>query len=431
MIISAYAIGCHDAYIYIRGEFAHGYDGPAGARSPRPTPKGFLGDEHLRHRLRPRHPRAPRRRRLHLRRGDRPDRVARGQARLSAHQAAVPGGVRASSAARRSSTTSRRSRACRTSSSAAPTWFKGIGPETEPGAEALLRRGPREAPGRLRAADGHAAARAHLRALRRHAARAASSRRVIPGGSSVPVLTADEIDVAMDFDSVAKAGSMLGSAGIIVMDDATCMVRRAAHDLRTSTTTSPAASARRAARAPAGSRSCSIRLDEGSGDRGRHRHCSTRRGRDMMGNTICVLADAAAMPVQSFLTKFRDEFEAHVAARRLSACGAPAAPRERRTHANGDDRRPARSRSPTALNLVQAAETAGIEIPHYCYHPGLSIAGNCRMCLVDIRAMSAKQPIRAQAADRLQHASCTDGMVVETAQRQGAPGAQRRSSSSC
>ena len=47
---------------------------------------------------------------------------------------------------------------------------------------------------------------------------------VVPGGSSTPVLTASEIDVAMDFDGVAKAGSMLGSAGTIVMDDSTCMV---------------------------------------------------------------------------------------------------------------------------------------------------------------------------------------------------------------
>ncbi len=47
---------------------------------------------------------------------------------------------------------------------------------------------------------------------------------VIPGGSSCPVLTADEIDIAMDFDSVAKAGSMLGSGGTVVIDEDTCMV---------------------------------------------------------------------------------------------------------------------------------------------------------------------------------------------------------------
>src|SRR5579863_9458759 len=48
---------------------------------------------------------------------------------------------------------------------------------------------------------------------------------VIPGGSSCPLLTADEIDVPMDFDSLAKAGSMLGSGGLVVADDTTCMVK--------------------------------------------------------------------------------------------------------------------------------------------------------------------------------------------------------------
>ena len=47
---------------------------------------------------------------------------------------------------------------------------------------------------------------------------------VIPGGSSCPLLTAEEIDVAMDFDSLAKAGSMLGSGGVVVIDEDTCMV---------------------------------------------------------------------------------------------------------------------------------------------------------------------------------------------------------------
>ena len=47
--------------------------------------------------------------------------------------------------------------------------------------------------------------------------------------------------------------------------------------------------------------------------------------------------------------------------------------------------------APEGSNLVQAAELAGQELPHYCYHPGLSVAGNCRMCLVEIKALSAKQ----------------------------------------
>jgi NADH-quinone oxidoreductase subunit G len=69
---------------------------------------------------------------------------------------------------------------------------------------------------------------------------------------------------------------------------------------------------------------------------------------------------------------------------------------------------------PDGTNLVKAAEMAGQEIPHYCYHPGLSIAGNCRMCLVDIRAMSTKQP---NPMPKLQIGCNTivqDGMVIES-----------------
>jgi len=58
------------------------------------------------------------------------------------------------------------------------------------------------------------------------------------------------------------------------------------------------------------------------------------------------------------------------------------------------------------LNLVQAADQAEIEIPHYCYHPGLTIVGNCRMCLVEV-----------EKAPKLQIACNTraaDGMVVHT-----------------
>ena len=43
------------------------------------------------------------------------------------------------------------------------------------------------------------------------------------------------------------------------------------------------------------------------------------------------------------------------------------------------------------LNVIQAAEQVGIEVPHYCYHPGLSISGNCRMCLVEIENMPKLQ----------------------------------------
>ncbi|HEY2775325.1 MAG TPA: 2Fe-2S iron-sulfur cluster-binding protein [Candidatus Binatia bacterium] len=69
---------------------------------------------------------------------------------------------------------------------------------------------------------------------------------------------------------------------------------------------------------------------------------------------------------------------------------------------------------PDGTNLVRAAEMAGLEIPHYCYHPGLSIAGNCRMCLVDIRAMSTKQPNPLPKLQIGCNTTVQDGMVVES-----------------
>ena len=112
--IGAYAIGAETAYIYIRGEFTepivrveNARQGSVRRRHPRQERDGHRQDGQ---RLR-----APRRRRVHLRRRDGADELARGQARQPAHQAAVPGGRRACSRSRRRSTTSRRWSRCRTS----------------------------------------------------------------------------------------------------------------------------------------------------------------------------------------------------------------------------------------------------------------------------------------------------------------------------
>jgi NADH-quinone oxidoreductase subunit G len=69
---------------------------------------------------------------------------------------------------------------------------------------------------------------------------------------------------------------------------------------------------------------------------------------------------------------------------------------------------------PAGTNLIQAAEMADQEIPHYCYHPGLSIAGNCRMCLIEVKALSDKQN---SPLPKLQIACNTfvqEGMVIES-----------------
>ena len=120
IIISSYAIGANVAYIYIRGEFVDEAVDPRRRRSTRPRAAGFLGKNILGSGFDLDDPRPPRRRRLHLRRGDRADRVARGQAGPSPGSSRRSRRWSASSAARPSSTTSRPWPACPTSSSAAP-----------------------------------------------------------------------------------------------------------------------------------------------------------------------------------------------------------------------------------------------------------------------------------------------------------------------
>lgn len=134
---------------------------------------------------------------------------------------------------------------------------------------------------------------------------------VIPGGSSAPVLPADiMMECTMDYDSIAKAGSMLGSGAVIVMDETRCMVKSL---LRLSYFYFE--------------ESCGqcTPCREGTGWLYRMVHrIENGQGRpedldmldsvagNIMGRTICALGDAAAMPVRSFIKHFRDEFAHHI-----------------------------------------------------------------------------------------------------------------------
>jgi len=134
---------------------------------------------------------------------------------------------------------------------------------------------------------------------------------VIPGGSSAPVLPGDVMmDLTMDYDSIAQAGSMLGSGAVIVMDDSNCMVKvldRISYFYF--------------------EESCGqcTPCREGTGWMHRVVHrIETGKGRSedldllddvakkIMGRTICALGDAAALPVAGFIKHFRDEFQYHI-----------------------------------------------------------------------------------------------------------------------
>jgi len=135
-----------------------------------------------------------------------------------------------------------------------------------------------------------------------------------PGGSSAPVLTGDDLDVPYDFDSMAKAGSMLGSGAIIVIDDSTSVVDVA---LKTAKFYRHE-SCGKCTPCREGT-NWTVRMLErvDSGD-------ATPMDLDIMaavqeniiGNCLCVLGDAMAMPIGSMIAKFRGEFEAHIEAAR-------------------------------------------------------------------------------------------------------------------
>jgi NADH-quinone oxidoreductase subunit F len=139
---------------------------------------------------------------------------------------------------------------------------------------------------------------------------------VIPGGSSCPVLRAEECDLAMDYDTVARAKSMLGSGGVIVMDEDTCMVTAALRIIRFYQHEScgwciPCREG------TTWLKNILIRF-HGGGGRESDIDLIGELARSMLGRTFCPLGDAAAMPMISFVEKFRDEFEAYLAKRQAA-----------------------------------------------------------------------------------------------------------------
>jgi NADH-quinone oxidoreductase subunit F len=133
---------------------------------------------------------------------------------------------------------------------------------------------------------------------------------VIPGGSSVPVLTAGEVDTALDFDSMAKAGSMLGSGAVIVIDDRCCMVQLG---LRVSQfyqheSCGKCTPCREGVRWMT---NILERIERGDALQDELDLLLSVCDR-ILGNCLCPLGDAAAMPIASYVAKFREEYQRHI-----------------------------------------------------------------------------------------------------------------------
>jgi NADH-quinone oxidoreductase subunit F len=133
---------------------------------------------------------------------------------------------------------------------------------------------------------------------------------IIPGGSSVPVLSADEVDTPLDFDSMAQAGTMLGSGAVIVIDDRCCMVQlglRVAQFYMHE-------SCGKCTPCREGTRwmvQLLRKIEEGEASQGELDVLLNVCDR-ILGNCLCPLGDAAAMPVASYVAKFRDEYQRHI-----------------------------------------------------------------------------------------------------------------------
>jgi NADH-quinone oxidoreductase subunit F len=133
---------------------------------------------------------------------------------------------------------------------------------------------------------------------------------VIPGGSSVPVLTAAEIDTALDFDSMAAVGTMLGSGAVIVIDERCCMVQlglRVAQFYMHE-------SCGKCTPCREGTRwmvQILRKIEDGDASIGELDLLLDVCDR-ILGHCLCPLGDAAAMPVASYVDRFRDEFRRHV-----------------------------------------------------------------------------------------------------------------------
>jgi NADH-quinone oxidoreductase subunit F len=137
---------------------------------------------------------------------------------------------------------------------------------------------------------------------------------IIPGGVSMPVLSADQVDVAMDHESLKQAGTLLGTGGIVVMDETACMVRAAIVIARFFRDES-CGQCTQCREGTAWLYKLLRRIEAGEGTEDDLRTIESVGGY-MEGQTICALSDAAAWAATGFLRRFRPEFEVHVRERR-------------------------------------------------------------------------------------------------------------------
>ncbi|RVE89365.1 NADH-quinone oxidoreductase subunit NuoF [Sinorhizobium meliloti] len=192
-------------------------------------------------------------------------------------------------------------------------WFRGIGPDRSPGPKLYCLSGQVRKPGLYELPMGIS-----LRELvEEHAGGPLPGRKVkavIPGGVSAPVIPDGELEVGMDFDSLTAAGSMLGSAGVVVIDDSTCMVKLATRIIEFFHHES-CGKCTPCREGLDWTVKVLRRIEAGEGETGDLEQLEMLC-KGIFGNTFCALGDGAAMGLRAALKHFRAEFVAHIEERR-------------------------------------------------------------------------------------------------------------------
>jgi NADH-quinone oxidoreductase subunit F len=188
-------------------------------------------------------------------------------------------------------------------------WYTSLGPEKNGGPKLFCVSGHVNTPGVFEA-DMHVTVRQLIYDYAGGIANGRQLKAVIPGGSSVPILLPNQIDVPASFDALLKAGTLLGSAGMIVMDDTTCMVwvaKNLLHFYRHESCgkCTPCREG--------GDWLFKIldKIDRGEGTM-KDIDLLLSLSDNIVGKTLCAFGDAAATPVLTTVKQFRAEYEAHV-----------------------------------------------------------------------------------------------------------------------
>ncbi|MCK5236246.1 MAG: NADH-quinone oxidoreductase subunit NuoF, partial [Deltaproteobacteria bacterium] len=188
-------------------------------------------------------------------------------------------------------------------------WFSKIGPEKSPGTKVFCVSGHVEKPGLYELPMGVSLKEIvfdHCEGIKD----GKSLKAVIPGGVSAPLIMAEDVDIAMDFDTLAAKGSMLGSGAVIVMDETTCMVKMA-YIVNRFFSHESCGKCTPCREGTAWLTQVLKRIEYGEGVSGDIKVLEDVCD-GIFGHTFCPLGDGAVMALKGFLTNFKEEFIHHI-----------------------------------------------------------------------------------------------------------------------